>query len=152
MLPNITFSTIYDFLVDHKILLRKVSYIENALDSREDALIGKASLQSSDTLSNVTDNPTVKNESWHESVEYTRSLHKAYWFFKNGTFKVSGTTLGIVNQILMCSNYSITIHVQRSYLPWHPDHQGIKCPCDHSILHLPSRTVRVLTLLHLCIA
>jgi len=78
MLPTITFSTIYDFLVDCKLLLRKVSYIENALDSIEDAPIGKDSLQSSDTLSNVTDNPRVKNESWYESVEYTRSLDKAY--------------------------------------------------------------------------
>ena len=86
LLPTITFSTIYDFLVDRKMLLRKVSYIENALDSREDAPIGKNNPQASDTLPNVMDNPTVKvdGESWYESVEYTRSLDKAYRFFKDG--------------------------------------------------------------------
>ena len=100
MLPTITFSTIYDFLVDRKMLLRKVSYIDNALDCREDAPIGKASLQSSDTLSNVTDDPTVKSESWYESVEYTRSLDKTYQYLRMVTSKVSGTILGILNQIL----------------------------------------------------
>ena len=31
----ITFNTIYNFLVDHKILLKKVSHIENVMESQE---------------------------------------------------------------------------------------------------------------------
>ena len=32
-LPTITFSAIYDFLVDRKILIKKVSHLENAVES-----------------------------------------------------------------------------------------------------------------------
>lgn len=34
-LPTITFNTIYDFLVDRKILLKKVSHIEHATESQQ---------------------------------------------------------------------------------------------------------------------
>ena len=76
LLPTITFSTIYDFLVDRKVLLQKVSYIESAL---EDIPNEK---DNSDTTYHST--VTTSGESWYDSVEYTRSLDKAYRFFKDG--------------------------------------------------------------------
>jgi len=116
-LPEITFSTIYDFLVDRKVLLRKASCIENAVDITEDTL-SNADVEGSEvdgkqqnhvdestnpcvstsgkTIPDSTDNPTFvsesaetgsaskEEESRYESVEYTRSLDKAYRFFKDG--------------------------------------------------------------------
>ena len=68
-LPTITFGTIYDFLVSRKVFLKRVRDIEIIVDDQEDNLLSKES--SSD-------------ESWYESVEYTRALDKAYRFFKDG--------------------------------------------------------------------
>ena len=69
-LPTITFNTIYDFLVDRKILMKKVSHLENAMETQGQ-------------LSN-DENSCCDEKSWYESVEYTRTLDKAYRFFKDG--------------------------------------------------------------------
>ena len=37
-IPKITFSTIYDFLVDRKVLLRRVSYLEGIADKRAEII------------------------------------------------------------------------------------------------------------------
>ena len=60
----------YDFLVDRKLLLKKVSHIENVTESQEQ-------------LSH-TEGLHHDDKSWYESVEYTRTLEKAYRFFKDG--------------------------------------------------------------------
>ena len=70
-LPMITFNTIYDFLVDRKILLKKVSHIENVTESQEQLSSEEGSCHDDD-------------KSWYESAEYTRTLEKAYRFFKDG--------------------------------------------------------------------
>ena len=69
-LPTITFNTIYDFLVDHKILLKKVSHIENVTESQEQLSSEEGSCHD--------------DKSWYESVEYTRTLEKAYRSFEDG--------------------------------------------------------------------
>jgi len=38
-LPEITFGTIYDHLVDRKVVLKKVGYLENIADQRADAVL-----------------------------------------------------------------------------------------------------------------
>ena len=43
-------------------------HIENAVDNREESQNGE----------------DTSDESWYESVEYTRTLDKAYRFFKDG--------------------------------------------------------------------
>lgn len=70
-LPTITFNTIYDFLVDRKILLKKVSHIEYATERQGQ-------------LSNDEEGSCHDDNSWYESIEYTRTLEKAYRFFKDG--------------------------------------------------------------------
>lgn len=69
LIPTVTFSSIYDFLVSHKVSLKKVRHIENVVD--KDKEIGP----------NVED---VGDQSWYESVEYTCTLDKAYRFFRDG--------------------------------------------------------------------
>ena len=39
----------------------------------------------------------------------------------------------------------------RTYIPCHPDHKGIKCPCDYCILPQQDCQGAVIILLHLCI-
>ena len=68
-LPTITFNTIYDFLVDRKILLNKVSHIENVMDSQQQLSSEEGSCHD--------------DKSWYESVEYTCTLEKAYRFLKD---------------------------------------------------------------------
>ena len=65
-------STIYDFLVSREVLLKKVRNIENAVDNQED------------NSGNEESAPGHSDELWYESVEYTRTLDKAYCFFKDG--------------------------------------------------------------------
>jgi len=66
---TVTFSSIYDFLLSRKVSLKKVRYIENVVDNDEENGL------------NVED---AGDQSWYESVEYTRMLDKAYRFFKDG--------------------------------------------------------------------
>lgn len=68
-IPTVTFSSIYDFLVSRKVSLKKVRHIENAVDNREE---------------NGLSGEDASDQSWYESAEYTRTLDKAYRFFKDG--------------------------------------------------------------------
>jgi len=66
-LPGITFGTIYDHLVDRQVVLEKVSCLENIADQWADAMLRR------------------ENESTESiSIDYTRSLEKAYHFFQDG--------------------------------------------------------------------
>lgn len=69
-LPGITFGTIYDHLVDRTVVLKKISYLENIADERAEAVLQHASgdHESSNSI----------------SIDYTRTLDKAYRFFQDG--------------------------------------------------------------------
>lgn len=67
--PKVTYSTIYKYLVERKVLLRKTSQIESIIESRDASLLGDQS------------NGTCQN---FESVCYTRTLDRAYVFFQDG--------------------------------------------------------------------
>ena len=84
-LPMITFSTIYKFLVDRKIVLSKVSYLESIADER-----AEKSMQN-----DVEDDGVLScEENSGITTEYTRTLDKAYRFFiKMAIFKISSFIL-----------------------------------------------------------
>ena len=65
-LPGITFGTIYDHLVDRKVVLKKVGYLENIADQRADAVL-RRDQESSKSI----------------SIDYTRTLDKNR-FFQDG--------------------------------------------------------------------
>ena len=69
-LPGITFGTIYDHLIDRKVVLKKISYLENIADERAEAVLQHAS--GDHECSNST------------SIDYTRTLDKAYRFYQDG--------------------------------------------------------------------
>lgn len=70
-LPKITFSTIYEHLVDRKIILHKVSYLEGISDKR------------AETVQHPGKYSTSCDESNTVPIEYTRTLDKAYRFFQD---------------------------------------------------------------------
>ena len=71
-LPKITFSTIYSFLVDRKVSLKKVSYLEGIAEKNVE-------------LTQTNDDKNFHNGTDHDvPIEYTRTLSKAYIFFKDG--------------------------------------------------------------------
>ena len=74
-LPKITFGTIYDFLVDRKVLLRKVSDLESVADRRAE-LVCNSEKEDTHVYQNDRNSGVL--------VEYTRTLEKAYRFFKDG--------------------------------------------------------------------
>lgn len=76
-LPKITFSVIYDFLVDRKVILRKVSYLESVADVRAEKYSQNDTEDESISLSEDKSNPSV-------ATEYTRTLDKAYRYFQDG--------------------------------------------------------------------
>ena len=67
--PKVTYSTIYKFLVERKVLLRKASHIENIIENRDTSVLGSQS------------NGTCHDK---ESICYTRTLDRAYVFFQDG--------------------------------------------------------------------
>ena len=67
--PEITFSTIYDYLVDRKLILEKVTCLESVADKRAEAVHNSSKVMSSESS---------------VCIEYTRTLDKAYRFFKDG--------------------------------------------------------------------
>ena len=96
-IPKITFSTIYDFLVDRKVLLRRVSCLECIADKRAEEVhnFTKGDKGEVDTCKeegkvNSKEQTQVDSQWSSESdcvyvpVEYTRTLDKAYCFFKDG--------------------------------------------------------------------
>ena len=68
-LPKITFGTIYDYLVDRKVVLNKISSMESMADKRAEAIDGHIHVE--------TTGDSVP-------IEYTRTLDKAYRFFQDG--------------------------------------------------------------------
>ena len=71
-LPNTTYGTIYEQLVDWKMLFHKVSYLEGIADKRAETV-------------QHPDEPTASSiESNTVPIEYTRTLDKAYRFFQDG--------------------------------------------------------------------
>ena len=80
-LPKVTFGTIFDFLVDQRILFKKVSHLESIADRRADMLAN----QEEDAHSSTEDTPKLSNDRLlGVPVEYTRTLGKAYRFYKDG--------------------------------------------------------------------
>lgn len=82
-LPKVTFGTIYDFLVDRKVLLKQVSYLESIADRRAELL----SNPEEEDAHNYTEEDKHKlndDRVLGIPVEYTRTLEKAYRFFKDG--------------------------------------------------------------------
>ena len=71
-IPKITFSTIYDFLVDLKLVIKKVACLESVIDKRAEAV------HYDDEKVNV-----VEPSANCMSIEYTRTLDKAYRFFQD---------------------------------------------------------------------
>ena len=65
--PKITFSTIYRLLVDRKVSLRKISHLEGVVERSQDGTC-------EEELSCDQEVP----------IEYTRTLEKAFVFFKDG--------------------------------------------------------------------
>ena len=61
--PKVTFGTIFKFLVDRKVLLKKTAYVENISEKRESYAINKVG---------------------ERIGSYTRTLDKAYRFFQDG--------------------------------------------------------------------
>ena len=70
--PKITFGTIFNFLVDRKVLLKKAVHVESITEKRENC-----------TSENVGEQ-TGSSSGTSEPVTYTRSLDKAYRFFQDG--------------------------------------------------------------------
>ena len=70
-LPKITFSTIYIFLVERKVLLQRVSYLECLADRRAE-------------LSGKSDSDSAAKGDENVPIGYARTLDKAYRFFKDG--------------------------------------------------------------------
>ena len=74
-LPKITFGTIYDFLVDRKVILPEVSYLESIADQRAEKAYQYDFEDESDL--SCKENVSISTES-------TKTLSKAYWFFCDG--------------------------------------------------------------------
>ena len=72
-LPKITFGTIYDYLVDRKVILNKVTCLESMADKRAEALQQCAGIEE-----------VLETSGDGVPIEYTRTLDKAYRFFQDG--------------------------------------------------------------------
>jgi len=72
-IPKITFGTIFDFLVDCKVLARKANYIDDATEKRDSSLLHR---QDENKLSSA--------DAAGDPIVYTRTLDKAYRFFQDG--------------------------------------------------------------------
>ena len=66
-LLTITFATIYDFLVSCKVFLKTVRDIEIIVDDQDE---------------NLLNDKGSSDESWYESVKYTRASNKSYRFLR----------------------------------------------------------------------
>jgi len=78
-LYKLTFGTIFDFLVDRRVFFRKVSHLESIADRRADILANEEEgtvVEETNELSN--------DRLLGVPVESTRTLEKAYCFYKDG--------------------------------------------------------------------
>ena len=73
-MPEVTYSTIYSFIVDRKVFLRKVSDLEEIADNHAEMY---------DNYEMKTSQNCSKDDT-HVPIEYTRTFSKAYRFFKDG--------------------------------------------------------------------
>ena len=69
-IPKITFGTIYDYLVDRKVILNKISCLERMADKRTKAVDGHTEV--------------LETNGDGVPIQYTRTLDKAYRFFQDG--------------------------------------------------------------------
>ena len=78
--PKVTFSSIFRFLVDRKVLIKKANHIENVIERRDYSDLG---IQ---TQGNVNSDSDIQGDANldSDSVCYTRTLDKAYRFFQDG--------------------------------------------------------------------
>ena len=74
-LPEITFGTIYEFLVDRKVVLPKVSYLDSIANERADKVMQNDA---------EDDSASSSKETAGLPTESTRTLRKAYRFFHDG--------------------------------------------------------------------
>ena len=87
-LPKITFGTIYDYLVDRKVILNKVSCLESMADKRAEALQQCAGIEE-----------VLEASGDGVPVEYTRTLDKAYRFFKMVMYRTLNIILCLLSPI-----------------------------------------------------
>ncbi|XP_065899160.1 uncharacterized protein [Dysidea avara] len=74
-LPKVSYSTIYGFLVDRKVLLRKVGYLEEIVDKNTGM---------DESNDEIEDSEKRKEYDAYEPIEYTRIFNKGYRFFRDG--------------------------------------------------------------------
>ena len=72
--PKVTFSSIYRFLVERKVLLQRANRIENVIEKRDSFVLGRLNRSNVNCLDSGAS----------ESVCYTRTLDRAYRFFQDG--------------------------------------------------------------------
>jgi len=80
-LPKITFGTLFDYLVERLVFLRRVSYVEDIADERATTVENVDLNKKLKSVSDVSDNDDGGE---YVQIEYTRTLRKAYHFFRDG--------------------------------------------------------------------
>ena len=84
--PEVSFSTIYDFLVDRKVLLKHVSYLESVADKQADEIRSHSEGDNKDPDFSGNNSEAIPHHpsNAYVPIEYTRTLDKAYRFYKDG--------------------------------------------------------------------
>jgi len=75
--PKVTYSCIFQFIVDHKVLIKKANHIENVIERRDSSDLG---IQTQGNVHSDSDSQgnTNSDTATFESICYTRTLDKAY--------------------------------------------------------------------------
>ena len=96
--PKVTYSCIFQFIVDHKVLIKKANHIENVIERRDSSDLG---IQTQGNVHSDSDSQgnTNSDTATFESICYTRTLDKAYRFSKMAMYKIIVTILCQVCQI-----------------------------------------------------
>jgi len=81
--PKVTFSSIFQFLVDRKILIKKANSIENVIERRDYSDLG-IQIQGNVNLDSDIQGKVILDTATSESICYTRTLDKAYCFYQDG--------------------------------------------------------------------
>ena len=81
--PKVTFSSIFQFLVDRKVLIRKANHVDNVIEKRDCSDLG-IQTQGNVNLDSGCQGNANSDTCTSESVCYTRTLDKAYRFFQDG--------------------------------------------------------------------
>lgn len=85
-IPKVTYSMIYEFLVDRKVSRKRINKLEALPDIRAEKLIHKE-----------------ESEDVHVPAKYTRTLNKGYRFFLVAMYKISSTTQWTTSQTMFAS-------------------------------------------------